>query len=203
MCLSLLLIITAFEWKFYDDNNLVELGAPEVVLDEILDIPLTTQPPPPPPLKKIPLVIEEVPEEEIVEEIEINIDIEITEEDVVDDYVASSPVEEEEVDQILTIAEEMPTPIGGFEAFYKFFSKNVTYPPMAYKAAVEGRVILEITISKEGTMSKAVVAKGIGFGCDKEALRVVNLWKEWNPGRQRGIPRTIRMYIPMVFRFTD
>ena len=202
LCLSLLLIITAFEWKFYDDNRFVELGGPDLILDEILDIPLTTQPPPPPPLKKIPQVIEEVPEEEIVEDVEIVIDVEVTEEDVIEIFVASEP-EEEEIDQILTIAEEMPTPVGGFNEFYKFFAKNVVYPPIARKAAIEGRVILEITINSEGKLSNAVVAKGIGFGCDKEALRVMKLWEDWNPGKQRGKPRTIRMYVPLVFRFTN
>jgi len=202
LCLSLLLAITAFEWRFYDDNRFVELGDPDQILDEILDIPLTTQPPPPPPLKKKPQVIEEVPEEEIVEDVEIVIDVEVTEEDVIDIFVAAEP-EEEEIDQILTIAEEMPTPVGGYDAFYKFFAKNVVYPPIAKKAAIEGRVILEITINSEGKLSNAVVAKGIGFGCDKEALRVMKLWEDWNPGKQRGKPRTIRMYVPLVFRFTE
>lgn len=202
LCLSLLFIITAFEWKFYDDSQLVDLGNTDQNFEEILDIPLTVQPPPPPPMKKITPIIEEVPEEEIIEDVEIVIDVDVTEEDVIEIFVASEP-EEEEIDQILTIAEEMPTPVGGFNEFYKFFAKNVVYPPIARKAAIEGRVILEITINSEGKLSNAVVAKGIGFGCDKEALRVMKLWEDWNPGKQRGKPRTIRMYVPLVFRFTN
>lgn len=202
LCLALLLIITAFEWKFYDDNRFVELGSHDQTFEEILDIPITTQPPPPPPMKKVPPVIEELAEEEIEEEVEVVIDIEVTEEDVFEIFVASQPEEEEEIDQILTIAEEMPTPVGGYDAFYKFFAENVVYPPIAKKAGIEGRVILEITVNNEGKLSNAIVARGIGYGCDKEALRVMNLWKDWNPGKQRGKPRTIRMYVPLVFKFS-
>ena len=203
MCLSLLLIITAFEWKFYDDGRFADLGTVDQIFEEILDIPQTEQSPPPPPLKKVPPIVEEAPDEEILEEVEVNLDIEITEEELIEVFVASEPIEEEEIEEILTIAEEMPSPVGGFPAFYKFFGENVVYPAMAKKAGIEGRVILEITINNEGKLSNAVVVKGIGFGCDAEALRVMKLWQEWNPGRQRGKPRTIRMYIPMIFRFSD
>jgi protein TonB len=203
LCLSLLLVITAFEWKFYEEDKFVDLDSDSELFEEILDIPVTEQPPPPPPIKSPPPIIEEVPEEEIIEEIEIDLDVEVTEDQVIEIFVASEPLEEEFVEEILTVVEEMPSPVGGYPEFYKFIGQNITYPAMAKKAGIEGRVILEITISKEGKLAHAVVAKGIGYGCDAEALRVIKLWEEWNPGKQRGISRTIRMFVPLIFQFTD
>ena len=202
VCISLLLTITAFEWKFYNEGEFVELGLSDQTFDEILDIPPTQQEPPPPPLKKAPPVVEEAPEEEIQEEIEINLDVEVTETEVIEIFADSEPMEEEEVDQILTIVEVMPTPVGGYPAFYKFVAENIVYPPMARKAGIEGKVILQITIDKNGKLAAAEVAKGIGYGCDDEAIRVINLWQNWNPGLQRGTPRTIRMFVPLVFQFS-
>jgi protein TonB len=203
VCISLLLTITAFEWKFYNEGEIVDIGLSDQVFDELLDIPPTQQEPPPPPLKKAPPVVEEAPEEEILEEVEIDLDIEITETEVIEIFADTEPIEEEEVEQILTIVEEMPTPVGGYPAFYKFIAENIVYPPMARKAGIEGKVILQITVDKTGKLSDAVIAKGIGFGCDDEALRVINLWPKWNPGFQRGTPRTIRMFVPLAFKFSE
>lgn len=204
LCASLVFIIAAFEWKTYDASGLVDLGNPTDIFDELLDIPITEQPPPPPP-KKAPIVIEieEVDDEEIIEEVEIIFDIEITEDDVIEIFIAEESVVEEDIDEIITVAEEMPTPVGGYAAFYKFVSKNIKYPAMAKKLGREGRVVLEIIIGKDGQLEDAKVVKEIGFGCDEEALRVIKLWEKWNPGRQRGVPRRIRMYLPLIFKLTD
>jgi len=74
---SLLITITAFEWRFYDDGALADLGQVTDNFEEMLDIPQTEQPPAPPPKIQQPEIIE-VPDEEIVEEIEVDLDVEIT-----------------------------------------------------------------------------------------------------------------------------
>lgn len=202
LCVSLMVVITAFEWKFYNEGELVDLGMTDQAFEEILDIPLTQQPPPPPPQRVAPPVIVEAPEEEILEEVELALDIEITEEESPEVFIPSVPMEEEEVEEVLTIVEEMPSPKGGYEEFYKFIGENMVYPAVARKAGIEGKVVLEITINKKGKLDDARVVKGIGYGCDDEALRVMKLWEEWNPGKQRGVPRTIRMYMPITFKFS-
>ena len=78
---SLLLVILAFEWKFYDDGNLADLGQVSDDFEEMLDIPPTDQPPPPPPKIQQPEIIEVPDEEEIEEEIEIDLDVEITDDE--------------------------------------------------------------------------------------------------------------------------
>ena len=80
--ISLLLVITAFEWKFYDDLGIVDLGTIKDDFEEILEIPLTKQPPPPPPIIIQPEIIE-VPDGEIIEELNVELDIDVTEDDII------------------------------------------------------------------------------------------------------------------------
>lgn len=199
LCISITVVIVAFEWKTYNERGLVEFTPTLNEFDEILNIPNTVQPPPPPPKQTVVEVVEV--DEEVVEELDIEIDLEVTEEDIFDEVtIMALEVEEEQIDEIITIAEVMPSPIGGYDAFYQFVAKNIQYPGMARKAGIEGKVTLELTIGKDGKIQKANPVRGIGFGCDEEAIRVVKLYEGWNPGMQRGVPRTIRMYLPMVFK---
>ena len=77
-----MLVITAFEWKFYDDLGIVDLGTIKDDFEEILEIPLTKQPPPPPPIIIQPEIIE-VPDGEIIEELNVELDIDVTEDDII------------------------------------------------------------------------------------------------------------------------
>jgi len=121
---SLLLIILAFEWKFYDDGNLADLGQVSDDFEEMLDIPPTEQPPPPPPKIQQPEIIEVPDEEEIEEEIEIDLDVEITDDEIISDIVFEDPVEEEIADEIFTIVEQQPEFPGGMAAFYTFVQQK-------------------------------------------------------------------------------
>ena len=96
LMVSLLLTVMAFEWKSYDDNDLVNLGSLDADFEELQDIPITEQPPPPPPQVTPPEIIEVPDEEEIEEEIEVNLDVEVTEETVIEDVVFEDAPEEEE-----------------------------------------------------------------------------------------------------------
>ena len=200
LCISLLLVIFAFEWKFYDEGNLVDLGVVTDTFDTLIDIPPTEQPPPPPPPASAPPQIVEVADEEEIEDLDIDLDIEVTEEDVIEQIVFEEPVEEEIAEEILTIVEEMPTPVGGYDAFYEFVLKNLKYPPAARKAGVEGKVFLQIIVGKDGAIQESTVVKGIGFGCDEEALRVVKSFGKWNPGKQRGRPVVTKFFLPLKFQ---
>ncbi len=200
--LSLLIVIIAFEWKFYDDSSLVNLSNDfNGLFEETFDIPITEQPPPPPPSKSSYVELIEVPDiEEIEEDIQINLDIEITEEMVVEEMeIEFTEIEEEIADEIFAIVEQNPKPIGGYEAFYAYIFKNIKYPRIALASSVEGKVFVQFVVNKNGELTDFEVVKGVGFGCDEEAVRVLQSAPNWIPGKQRGKPVKVRIVIPIKF----
>jgi protein TonB len=76
----------------------------------------------------------------------------------------------------------------------------VVYPKEAIDAGIEGKVFVEFYIEKDGTVSDAKVLRGIGYGCDEEALRVVGLMPKWFPGKQRGQAVRVRYTLPINFK---
>jgi protein TonB len=109
-------------------------------------------------------------------------------------------VVEEEKPEIFTFVEEMPSFPGGDQALLKFFSDNIVYPEIAKRAGVEGRVFLTFVVGKDGGISDVQVAKGIGAGCEEEAIRVLKTMPRWNPGKQNGNPVHVRISLPIVFK---
>lgn len=200
LVISLLLIITAFEWKFYDSQKLVDLGQIEDSFEDIMDIPPTEQPPPPPPKIQQPEIIEVPDDEKIEEEIDIDLDVEVTEESVIEEIVFEDEPEEEKTDQIFTIVEQQAEPAGGWDSFYEFLGKNMKYPAQARRMGIEGKVFVTFVVEKDGSITDVKVLKGIGAGCDQEALRVIKAYPEWMPGKQRGKPVRVRMHQPIIFK---
>lgn len=101
---------------------------------------------------------------------------------------------------IFMIVEKRPTPKGGRIAFYRYIAKNLKYPDKARKNKIEGRVIIECVVEKDGSLSTFKVRKGIGGGCDEEAIRVLKLAPKWNPAKQRGESVRHRIFVPIVFK---
>jgi protein TonB len=202
-CLSLLAIILVFEWKTFDEGSQVQLASLTEEFEDLLDIPVTQQPPPPPPAVQQPVVIEVPDDEEIEEDISIDLDIEMTEDLVIEEIVAVDAPEEEVAETIFQIVEESPTPKGGLSAFYKYLNKNLQYPAQARRMAVEGRVFLSFVVEKDGSITDVKVMKGIGAGCDEESIRVMQNAPKWNPGKQRGNPVRVRYSFPIVFKLAD
>lgn len=113
-------------------------------------------------------------------------------------------VEEPKVErQVFTYVEEMPTYPGGEEALLTFVAKNIQYPEIAKRAGVEGKIYIQFVVGTGGQVSDVSVAKGIGAGCDEEAVRVVRSMPNWKPGRQNGHPVNVRISIPIVFKLTN
>jgi protein TonB len=104
----------------------------------------------------------------------------------------------EPTDEPFIAPEVVPVPEGGFEGFYKFVGKNLKYPKRAQYTHTQGKVYVEFIVDKNGLVSDLKVVKGIGRGCDEEAMRVLALTK-WQPGRQRGKPVKVRMTMPLNF----
>jgi len=96
------------------------------------------------------------------------------------------------------VVEKMPEPIGGWATFYKTLTKNFKYPKQAQRVGANGKVFVEFTVNEKGELSHFKIIKGIGFGCDEEAKRVIALTK-WTAGKQRGRPVNVKMVQPVVF----
>jgi len=197
---SLILVITAFEWRFYDDGTLADLGQVTDDFEEMLDIPQTEQPPPPPPVIQQPEIIEVPDEEEIEEEIEVNLDVEITDDDRIEEVIFEEPVEEEVADEIFTIVEQQPAFPGGMGAFYQFVQKKMKYPSQARRMGIEGKVFVQFVIDPTGKLTEVKAVKGIGAGCDEEAVRALKEAPKWIPGKVGNINVGVRMILPITFK---
>ena len=96
----------------------------------------------------------------------------------------------------LPLVQEMPELIGGIDALLA----EVRYPEIARKANVEGRVIVQFIVDKNGEVREPSILRGIGESCDQEAIRVITEHAKFIPGRHDGRPVSVRMSIPIVFR---
>ncbi len=200
MVVTLAVIITGFEWKTTDKSAEVNSQGITEDLEELMEIPPTEQPPPPPPKIQQPKVIEVPDEEEIEEEIEIEFDTEVEEDEVIEEIVITDEPEEEVAEEIFTIVEDPAMPIGGYAAFYKYVGDNMDYPTQARRMGIEGRVFVQFVIDTDGSITDVQAVKGIGAGCDEEAVRVVKGAAKWKPPKQRGQAVKQRIVLPITFK---
>ena len=202
LVITLSLVLYAFEWKQYE-KSLVELTSKQTnVFETMVEVPSTTIPPPPEIVVQQPSLVAVPDEEEIEQEIKFVFDIEVTENTKVEEYkpVEIPKVVEEETEEIFTVVEENATPQGGIAEFYKYVAENVKYPAQARRMQIEGKVFVEFVVGKDGKISNATAVKGIGAGCDEEAVRIIQNCAPWNPAKQRGKPVKQRMVLPITFR---
>lgn len=96
--------------------------------------------------------------------------------------------------------ENQPRFTGGEQARIKYLSENITYPEEAQKNGIQGTVFIQFIINKDGSIGNAKVLKGIGHGCDAEALRVVKNMPNWKPGMHEGEPIAVELNMPISFR---
>ena len=92
---------------------------------------------------------------------------------------------------------------GGIQEFYKYIATNVQYPEEAKELGVEGKVHVQFMLNKDGSIDAVNVVRGIGKGCDEEAVRVVKNAQKFSPGMSNGEPQFIRMSIPVVFKLVS
>jgi protein TonB len=200
LILALVVVLVSFEYKSYDKVT-IDLASRVVqdVPEEI--IPITEQkvkPPPPPPPKQVTQI--KIVEDDVEVEDELDIDVEADDQTEVEEYVP--PVEdEEEVEEaeIFTVVESMPTFPGGMGALMKYLAENIKYPPLAKESGIQGRVFINFVVEPDGRISNVKVLRGIGGGCDEEAVRVVKSMPKWSPGKQRGKPVRVSYNLPVKF----
>lgn len=103
-------------------------------------------------------------------------------------------------EEIFTIVESQPEFEGGLEGFHRYIMNEVRYPLEARRAGVEGRVDVQFVVGKDGLLSDVKAIKGIGSGCDEEAVRVLQNAPAFKPATQNGKPVFVRMVVPIVFK---
>lgn len=205
LVISISFVFALFQYKVYDKGQLADLGEVHESTEEVMDIPLTTQPPPPPPKVQLPEIIEVPNEEVIVEEIDLEIDLEMNEHESIEPIIYEEPEfeepEEEKAEEIFSVVEVQPEPVGGIKAFYEYVASQLkdNYPPTAERMNIQGVVYIQFVIEKDGSITDVQVAKGIGGGCDELAVEVLENSPKWIPGRQRGVPVRTRKIVPIKF----
>jgi len=203
LIVALSFILMALQWKSPDKKlDKFEAYYREAEVEEI--IPITEQqkllpPPPVHQVRKINIVTNDQKAQE-----NIVIDAEADEETAIEEYIPVQDlihVEEEVVEEepIFIVVESAPGFPGGTGALMRFLTDNIKYPIMAKEANIQGTVFLSFIVSKTGEISDITVLRGIGGGCNEEAVRVVGLMPEWEPGKQRGIPVNVRFTLPVKF----
>ena len=103
-------------------------------------------------------------------------------------------------DEVFNVVEEMPIYLGGHEALMKYIQQNVKYPKEAQEKGVQGRVLVQFVVEKDGSITDAKILKSVDPQLDAEALRVVNAMPDWTPGKQKGEPVRTRFTLPVTFR---
>jgi protein TonB len=195
------LCYVALEWTEQEVTK-YEVMDDEFLFEEEVEIQQTTQetpPPPPPPA---------VQEVEVLNVVEDNVEtesIEINTEDDKEEVVIAAPVEapeeEEEEEVIFVVVETMPEFPGCQQALFKFLSENVKYPVIAQENGIQGRVICQFVVNKDGSIVDVeVVRSGGDPSLDKEAVRVIKSMPKWKPGKQRGKAVRVKYTVPVNFK---
>ncbi|MEK0442997.1 MAG: hypothetical protein RL403_1975, partial [Bacteroidota bacterium] len=137
----------------------------------------------------------------IEEKIDVNFDVDVKEATVVKEVAIKEVViEEEKADVIFDVVETQPNPPGGMSGWNKYLSDNLKYPTQARRMGVEGTVIVVFVINTDGSIQDVEVLRGIGGGCDEEAVKIVKAAPKWEPGKQRGKAVRTRMRLPIRFK---
>ena len=105
----------------------------------------------------------------------------------------------EEVEQPFVIVEQMPQVPGGEKEMMKFIHNNLRYPSLAAENGIQGTVIVNFVVDHEGKITRIKVVRGIGGGCDEEAMRVLSKMPNWSPGRQGGKPVLVSYTVPIKY----
>ena len=199
---TLSLVFVALEWTEQEVTK-YEVTDTEFLFEEEVEIQQTTQetpPPPPPPVVQEVEVLNVVEDDKEVESIEVN-----TEDDKETEVVIAAPieapVEEEEEEVVFVIVESMPEFPGGQQALFKYLSENIKYPVIAQENGIQGRVVCQFVVNKDGSIVDIeVVRSGGDPSLDKEAVRVIKSMPKWKPGKQRGKAVRVKYTVPVSFK---
>jgi len=181
-----------------------------------------TEPPPPPPASTAPppqqesvkFTVPVVTEEQVTEDVAVTEELEVSNPGTVtqegEEGFTTLPgtddgggeVIGETKEQIFTIVEKMPEFPGGEDAMNSFLANNIRYPQTAKELGIQGTVYVQFIVDTYGNISNVELLRGIGGGCDDEAIRVVKKMPRWNPGKQGGRPVKVQFRLPIRFKLS-
>ena len=192
IALLIFIILARMDLTFDAEEHYVIQEREEVEMQEIVQTQQDLTPPPPP----RPPVPVSVPNDEILEDVDIDIggDLDIGAQLSMPPPPPSQNNEVEEEEDFFVLVEDMPVLKGGLESL----QNKVRYPERALRANIQGRVIVQFIVNERGEVENPVVTRGIGGGCDEEAIRVVKQ-AEFIPGMQRGRPVRVQYSLPVIF----
>jgi protein TonB len=183
----------------------------EVVVNLTEPPPLDETPPPPPPpppqplketVKFVPPVVKDAPVEEEPPPQEKLAETTVSTETHEGEKTEELPPEEPtdpDAGKVFLVVEEMPQFPGGDASLFKYLHDNIKYPPIARENGIQGKVYVTFVVNETGKITDAKVIRGIGGGCDEEALRVVRAMPDWKIGKQNGRPVKVQYNLPINF----
>ena len=199
--LSLLYI--GLEWTQHE-VPIYEDTATAVIEEEEIEIIQTAEVLPPPPPPDVPEVIEilNVVEDDIeTAEIEIDTEDDKDKQVVIQAPVATSGVAQEEDENVVfVVVESMPAFPGGDAALFKYLNDNIKYPVIAQESGIQGRVVCQFVVNRDGSIVDIEVVRSIDKSLDAEAVRVISKMPRWTPGKQRGKTVRVKYTLPVNFR---
>ncbi len=197
--ISLAITLVAFEWKTYENNEMMLVSAAASQIDSEIIINTKQEAPKPPQMKvtefkttskndaKVDDIVDLIKIETGINDTNIIVPVEITDEKITG------------VDTFVLIPEISPEFPGGLENMYKYIKDNLKYTDIAKKTNITGTIYVEFTVEKDGSLTDVHVVRGIGGGLDEEAIRVVESMPKWQPARQGGMPVKVKYQIPIAF----
>ena len=206
LCFSLFVTLAAFQWGTRDANVSVLEEETQMIEEEEI-IPITQETPPPPPeTPKIPVLSDQI--DIIDDDIKVDDDLFMNLEDdanlgvEIGDYieeVQEEVIEEEAIP--FQLVETRPSFNGGdANEFSKWGNSRLEYPEIAKENGVQGRVTLQFTVEKDGSVTNVKVVRGVDPSLDKEAVKVVSSSPKWTPGKQRDRAVRVTYTFPVIFQ---
>ena len=110
------------------------------------------------------------------------------------------PKQEVEQNKVFDVVEQQPSYPGGMGALNQWLASNIKYPAMAAENGIEGRVVVQFVVERDGSVSGVHVVRGVDPSLDKEATRVVSQMPKWIPGKQNGSAVRVKYTVPVTFR---
>ncbi len=202
LLVALSVVLFAFEMKQYDKQLMVITSS--MAKTEMEDVMIQTerqQELPPPPPQQITTILEIVDNNtDIFDEIEIN--IEANKETILQEYVPPVAKEIEKEEEIIYQFLEAPANFkGGDVEMYKWLEKNLTYPPQARDAGIEGIVYVEFVVERDGSITNVRIKHSVlGGGTEEAAMDAVKKMPKWEPGKQRNRPVRSMFVLPIQFQ---
>lgn len=199
-------LFVAFEWSRRDVTIDTSQAVRDIAFEEEI-MPITEQielPPPPPPAEvpaQVPEFLNVVENDEEVADVKIQTNEDLGQKVEIKQYVAPTIIEEApQEDEIFMVVEDMPEPPGGIAELMKFLGKNIKYPTIAQENGIQGRVVVEFVVNRDGSIVDPKVVRGVDPSLDKEAVRVIMSMPKWKPGKQGGKTVRVKYTVPVTFR---